>query len=46
MAKWGAHTPTNERIPRLVQELQAALAGSMKREQQIARDMGRLLDRA
>jgi hypothetical protein len=45
MADQGTQAPTNERILRLVQEVQAELAESKKREQQIARDVRRLLDR-
>jgi hypothetical protein len=45
MADKGTQTATNERILRLVQEVQAELAESKKREQQIARDVKRLLDR-
>jgi hypothetical protein len=45
MASQGAQAATNERIVRLVQEVQAELAESKKREQQIARDLKRLLDR-
>jgi hypothetical protein len=45
MTGQGAQVPTNERILRLVQEIQAELADSKKREQQIARDLKQLLDR-
>jgi hypothetical protein len=45
MTSQGAQAPTNERILRLVQEIQAELADSKKREQQIAGDLKRLLDR-
>jgi hypothetical protein len=45
MASQGAQAPTNERSVRLVQEVQAELAECKKREQQIARDLKRLLDR-
>ena len=45
MASQGAQTATNERIVRLLQEVQAELADSKEREQQIARDLTRLLDR-
>jgi hypothetical protein len=36
---------TNERIVRLLEEVKAQLADSKKREQQIAKDLGRLLSR-
>ena len=45
MAGQGTQAPTNEQILRLVLELQTELAESKKREQQIARDLKRLLDR-
>lgn len=45
MASQGAQAATNERIVRLLQEVKADLADSKKREQQIARDLTRLLDR-
>ena len=45
MTSQGTQAPTNERILRLVQEIQAELADSKTREQQIARDLKRLLDR-
>lgn len=35
---------TNERIVRLLEEVKAQLADSKKREQQIAKDLGRLLN--
>jgi hypothetical protein len=44
MASQGAQA-TNERIVRLLQEVKAELADAKKREQQIARDLARLLDR-
>jgi hypothetical protein len=44
MAGQGAQA-TNERIVRLLQEVKAELADAKKREQQIARDLTRLLDR-
>jgi hypothetical protein len=37
---------TNEQIVRLLEEVKARLAESEKREQQIARDLARLLGRA
>lgn len=36
---------TNERILRLLEEVQVQLADSRKREEQIARDLARLLER-
>jgi hypothetical protein len=45
MAQSGAQPATNERIVRLLQEVKAELADSRKREQQIGRDLARLLDR-
>lgn len=45
MADQGAHAATNERIVRLLQEVKAELADAKRREQQIARDLTRLLDR-
>jgi hypothetical protein len=45
MASQGTQAPTNERILRLVQEVQAELAEAKKREQQMARDLKHLLDR-
>jgi hypothetical protein len=36
---------TNERIVSLLQELKTELAEAKKREQQIARDLARLIDR-
>ncbi|MEA2227740.1 MAG: hypothetical protein QOF04_1370 [Solirubrobacteraceae bacterium] len=44
MASQGAQA-TNERIVRLLEEVKAELADAKKREQQIARDLTRLLDR-
>jgi hypothetical protein len=38
--------PTNEQIVRLLEELKAELADSKRREEQIARDLTRLLDRS
>lgn len=45
MASQGTDVATNERIMRLLQEVKAELADSKKREQQIARDLTRLLER-
>jgi hypothetical protein len=45
MASQDAHAATNERIVRLLEELKAELADSKKREQQLARDLSRLLAR-
>lgn len=45
MASESAQPATNERIVRLLEEVKAQLADSKKREQQIARDLTRLLDR-
>jgi hypothetical protein len=44
MVSQGAQA-TNERIVRLLEEVKAELADAKKREQQIARDLTRLLDR-
>lgn len=41
----GASTPTNENIVRLLEALRADLAESKKREEQIARNLERLLKR-
>jgi hypothetical protein len=43
MASQSAQPATNERIVRLLEEVRAQLAESKKREEQIARDVGRLL---
>ena len=43
MASQSAQPATNERIVRLSEEVRAQLAESKKREEQIARDLGRLL---
>jgi hypothetical protein len=43
MASQSAQPATNERIVRLLEEVRAQLAESKKREEQIARDLGRLL---
>jgi hypothetical protein len=45
MASQGT-APTNEQIVRLLEELKAELADSKRREEQIARDLTRLLDRS
>ena len=45
MASQSAVPATNERIVRLLEEVKAQLADSKRREQQIARDLARLLDR-
>jgi hypothetical protein len=45
MANQGT-APTNEQIMRLLEELKAELADSKRREEQIARDLTRLLDRS
>jgi hypothetical protein len=45
MASQGASAATNERIVRLLEEVKAQLADCKKREQQIARDLTRLLNR-
>jgi hypothetical protein len=45
MASQTAQPATNERIVRLLEEVKAQLADSKKREQQIARDLTRLLKR-
>jgi hypothetical protein len=45
MASQSAAPATNERIVRLLEEVKAQLAASEKREQQIARDVARLLQR-
>lgn len=44
MAAQGTYAATNEQILRLVQEVQAELADSKAREQEIARNLKRLLD--
>ena len=41
-----AEQATNERIVRLLEEVKAELADSRQREQQIAKDLTRLLARA
>jgi hypothetical protein len=45
MAGKSAPPATNERIVRMLEEIKAQLADATKREQQIARDVARLLDR-
>jgi hypothetical protein len=45
MAGAKAQPATNERILRLLEEVRAKLAESEKREQQIARDLARLVGR-
>jgi hypothetical protein len=45
MAGQKAQPATNERILRLLEEVKAELAESRKREQQIARDLARLVAR-
>lgn len=45
MASQTAAPATNERILRQLEEVKAQLADSKKREQQITRDLARLLER-
>jgi len=45
MAKQSAPPATNERIVRLLEEVKTQLADSKQREQQISRDLARLLNR-
>jgi hypothetical protein len=45
MASQSKQPATNERIVRLLEEGKAQLADSEKRQQQIARDLARLLNR-
>jgi hypothetical protein len=45
MAQAGTQAPTNERIVRMLEEVRAELAQSKRREEQIARDLARLLER-
>ncbi len=45
MPSQSPHAATNERIVRLLEDVRAELADAKKREQQIARDLARLLDR-
>jgi hypothetical protein len=46
MAAQGAHTATNERIVRMLEEVKALLAESEKRDRRIAADLTRLLQRS
>jgi hypothetical protein len=43
MASSGQQPATNERIVRLLEEVRSALGESKKREEQIGRDLARLL---
>lgn len=43
MASQSAQPATNDRIVRLLEEVKAQLADSSKRQEQIARDLDRLL---
>jgi hypothetical protein len=45
MAGQTAKSPTNERIVRLLEEIRAQLVDAQRRDQQIARDLARLLER-
>jgi hypothetical protein len=45
MASQGAQPATNERILRLLEEVRAELAESKRRDERIARDLARLLQR-
>ena len=45
MATRSAKPATNERIVRLLEEVQAQLADSKKRDERTARDLARLLSR-
>jgi hypothetical protein len=45
MATQGAHAAANERIVRLLEEVKAQLADLSRRDQQIAKDLTRLLSR-
>lgn len=45
MTRRSEQPATNERILRLLEEVQMQLADSRKREEQIARDLARLLER-
>jgi CRISPR/Cas system CSM-associated protein Csm2 small subunit len=45
MASQSKQSATNERIVRLLEELKAQLAESSQRQEQIARDLARVLDR-
>ena len=43
MGNRAAEAPTNERIMRLLEEVKAQLEASKQREEQMARDLSRLL---
>jgi hypothetical protein len=43
MASQSKHSATNERIVRLLEEVKAQLADAGKRQEQLARDLSRLL---
>jgi hypothetical protein len=45
MAKQSGAAPTNERIIDLLEEIKARLAETERRNEQLARDVRRLLDR-
>lgn len=45
MTRKSEQPATNERILRLLEEVQVQLADSRKREEQLARDLARLLER-
>jgi hypothetical protein len=45
MAQAGTQAPTNEPIVRMLDAVRAELAESKRREEQIARDLARLLER-
>jgi hypothetical protein len=45
VASRSAQPATNERIVRLLEEVKAQLADAKKRQERIARDLGRLLER-
>jgi hypothetical protein len=45
MASQSTQLPTNERIVRLLEELKSQLADADRRQQQMARDLSRLLER-
>lgn len=45
MTRRSEQPATNERILRLLEEVQVQLADSRKREEQLARDLARLLER-
>ena len=46
MASQSAQPATNERIVRLLEEVKAELADSKKREERLAADLARLLQRS